>query len=359
MKKPTWRIAVAIQNQAKEPGGYARLAEKINQLESNARLPRLDRRKLTAIATGADFTVSTGELVAIDNFFSPLGEGFGDHPLFPKHTLLETMAENTRLEVLVGAFQRNTDERNDVSLWDVKAFQEVLSGLQKYTEAFRFNIRDIPFFDVDAKHNQNDKTVRASMLKPNTSLCAVGSTRANVASEVVLAGMFGVSPFCPPMTRLPFKFFWPGDDVRTKGGFLSAFEATEEELARVDPRTVQPSKEGRRSSGLLLEDQGLLVEPKKKGRWYDYGIFAAQRLTHYRVHVVLAGVTGPSTLAAAFACRMAKDLQVPEKPSQGRSAVLWGVVKATISGGHTGIGDIRKVEDFEVMGEPKTWSVAP
>ena len=207
MKIPILNISKAIKTHANLIGGYAQLARKINELNSDhGSFPQIDRRKLKAIADGENFTVSARELATIDCYFAPLGEGFGDHPLFATHSLLEAVAENETLSVLIGAFQRNDDERNDVSLWDVKAFREVLEGLRKFRDAMQFSIVDVPFFNPKRKHNRVDHGIRELLAEPKTSICVVGSTRSNVAAEIVLADMFGTHPFVRSHVRLPFRF---------------------------------------------------------------------------------------------------------------------------------------------------------
>lgn len=367
MTTPTWNIADTIRREAELAGGYSKLEHLINTKNNEAswrpadrrKLKIIDRRKLKAIADGREFTVSTHELAAIDNYFSPRGEGFGDRPLFAKHNLLESAAENENFIALIGAFQRNQEERNDVSLWDVLAFREVLAGMQRFREVIHDTLEPIPFFNANGKHNHDAQLVSDLLNKSRRSICCIGSTRSNVAAECFLAEMFGVEPFVRlPKGRIPFKFFWAEDFERKRAGFSSAFEATEQEIAQTqyaDTSLVKSVGGGGGVKALMLENLIYPVIPRKVDTWDDYGIVAVQRQSGDRVRIVLAGLTGPSTYACAKACRTTIAMPAPSVAKGKGFKTLWAVVRAKISPGKPGIGDTRSVESIKLLGEPRIW----
>jgi len=355
MKTPEWNISDAIKREVARAGSYSKLADDINLLSKDPR--KMDRRKLAAIANRNQFTLSSGELAAFDSYFAQHGSSLGE--LFSRQSLLKSMAENEKCVALVGAFPRNEEERNDVSLWDVKAFQELLEGMYKFREVTHSTLQDVPFFNLHGKHNRALLPIAKIPSKPRLSVCYIGSTRSNVATEVVLSDMFGIQPFIAARQQPPFKFYWqsdPDDDPeRTDAGFFSAFQATDEEVGKIDsgfPPSApkRPPKRGRHVSALLVEGQLLKVVPRISSMWEDYGILAAQKQGGDRIRVVVAGLTGPSTYASARACRT--NIGIPAPPESG---VLWAVVKATVRPGNPGVGDSRWVERIDLVGEPHIW----
>jgi len=352
MKSTIWSIADAVNRHAREVGGFSELERKVNEVFANKESRRrIDRRKLKAIADGREFTISTGELIAIDNYFSPLGIGFGDEPLFAKENALKSLARNGNLCVTIGAFQRNEEERNDVSLWDVKAFQEVRTAARKIRGDMPFTLHDVPFFDENGRHNHGDRSVPQLLSESRSSVCSIGSPRANVASEVILADMFGLKPFRLPSAAPPFRFYWCADAERTKRGFSSAFDVSLAEIERLDPKFALQARKKKRLSALVVGDTVHTVVPKIHGNWSDYGIVAAQKCAEDRVRVVIAGLTGPSTLACAKACTT--RLSLPTRPGEDSCKVFWIVVRASVSQRKTGVGDLRELQDsIEVVDGP-------
>lgn len=354
MKIPILTISHTIHAAATEVGGYVKLAEKINGYNAAAGFRALDRRKLKIIADGKDdFTISIGELSAIDNYFGRLGRGLSDTPLFARHSLLKAVAENEQLSFLFGAFQRDEEVRNDVSLWDVKSVQEILDGLTKFGKARQVSFRDVPFSDAAGMHNQRETGIPKLLEQPQTSVCVIGSTRSNVAAEFALATMFGVEPFKPAQRKLPFKFLWPSDKTRLKKGFTSAFEAGTAEKEAFRNRYRKAINGELQTTALVLGNEFYPVVPKGKRHWDDYGIVALQRQSNHRVLLVVAGLTGPSTLASAKACRFETSTLLPLPDSTVASDVLWAVVKARIAQS-PGIGDVRTVDTIELIGEIRT-----
>lgn len=347
MERPKLYLTETIRREQNRWGSFLALEKQIAGANANLEGVTVDRRKLKAIADGAAFTISTDELLALDNYFSLFGEGLADRPLFVRQSVLEELAQNSKLIFLLGAFPRDDEVRNDVNLWDVKAYQDVLFGVHRFHEGIQNSLQEIPFLNLDGVHNQ-DPTVCDSILQKNRpNACGIGSPRASVATEIMLAHMFGTRPFRKSTKRLPFKFVWPHDEYRDPH-FVSAFEATPEEL---ESRHPAASREKRRA--LIVNGKVYEVTPKARGTWSDYGIIALQRQADGRIWLVLAGVTGPATYACAIACRTRMNVPIPST-GDGPTQVLWALIHLTV-GETRGIGDIRCVQSVDLVEKPQLW----
>lgn len=353
-KVPKLHLSEAIAREQSRCKGYLALEKRIAAVNANieCKCKTVDRRKLKAIAVGAPFTISTDELIALDNYFSLSGDGLGDRPLFARQSVLEELAKGARIIFLLGAFPRDEEVRNDVNLWDVKAFQEVLSGLYRFREGIPNALQDIPFLNAEGVHNQ-DPAVCGHILHQNRpNACGIGSPRASVATETMLCKMFTINPFTISSEPLPFKFIWPLDDYREHKRFVSAFEATAEEIAALQGHHWSIKPERRRA--LVVNGRIYEVVPERSKPWSDYGIIALQRQMDGQIWLVLAGITGPATFACAIACRTRMNIAIP-RAGEAPSPVVWALVHATVAEQTQGIGDIRRVESVDLVGKPQHW----
>ena len=92
--------------------------------------------------------------------------------------------------------------------------------------------------------------------------------------------------------------------------------------------------------GLIVDLQSFLSEssitlsrdrrgPTLRKRVRSYGVIAAQRRPEGQIWVVIAGLTGPGTYAAAT-CLNAVEAPLPNAEDPHRGQVLWAVVEATV-----------------------------
>jgi hypothetical protein len=148
-----------------------------------------------------------------------------------------------------------------VSLWDVKAFQEIIAGVQKFREGIQNTLQDVSFLNSDGFHNKDPKVCESILAKTNQSICGIGSMRSSIATEIMLSIMFQISPFAKARRRLPFQFIWPEDADRRKWGFASALHCAYSTSGTYAYGTnVAPVRRG-----IVKAESVLIIDPQFKG----------------------------------------------------------------------------------------------
>lgn len=178
------------------------------------------------------------------------------------------------------------------------------------------------------------------------SILCLGSPKANHCAEVMLAEMMGVHAFerWSAKTPRPFGFVWAhGDsradeiescvklDVRRDADELRSLEGYSDDLMQ---RLQHWESSTARSTPttLAIVFDGKIVEVRREGdSWDSYAIVAARRLGK-RMHVCIAGLTGPATLGASrllhrFEPKLELDLDSP----LAKPVMAWTVVKVRVS----------------------------
>lgn len=120
----------------------------------------------------------------------------------------------------------------------------------------------------------------------------------------------------------------------------------------------------------LCVDRTVYASRRQGWKWKDYGIIAAQRRSSGQLWLVLCGLSGPTTYAAAKVLKSLADI-IPPNPFGEDSKVQWAVVKSVIEEkpktrdppsaaepkAEARIpGDTRRVVVQEIVGVPKLWS---
>ncbi|MEK7674709.1 MAG: hypothetical protein AAB676_02595 [Verrucomicrobiota bacterium] len=135
--------------------------------------------------------------------------------------------------------------------------------------------------------------------------------------------------------------------------FHSAFGLTWREL-QASHLELAACIERNQATAFILEDQP--HESRAGGHaWTMYGIIAAQRRAAGNVWLVVSGLAGPATCAAAT---MVKQITAELPWSANRpSPVLWVPIKVQIRAGKPKPldGDIREVGSAEFDGKPRIW----
>jgi hypothetical protein len=319
--------------------------------------PDVDRRVLQRIAERPEsvhFTLAL--LTALDAYFAPRGEGLQDKPIFARRGVLECLVEKGKVAFLLGARPRAKERRNDLSRWDTRSMAVLLRNScacdLRVDYAIEDVLLDLPMTDAKAR-----RTKWHGLLQDSAhSLVAIGSPKVNAATEAMLAAMFDAPAFRTPLInlgehdRLPFYFAWP---TRHPRRFQSAFALTARELAFFDPRVARALEEQRSSAFVLGE---ATHEVQKRGQnWEMYGTIVAQRRSGGNVWLVVSGLTGPATYAAATLVRSI-DAELPWVRGQD-SPVLWLPIKAVICANpsHRAEGDDREVVSCSPVGLPRIW----
>jgi hypothetical protein len=197
------------------------------------------------------------------------------------------------------------------------------------------------------------------------SIISIGSPRACHASEILLAQMFGLTPFereAAAGARAPFAFIWPerepGESGRSpapsrlKGNprhFQSRFALTAADVPRTEGKLAEQIQRGE-ACAFRFGDQLYPVVPDKQKPFKMYAVIAAQRRRDSQTHVVIAGLSGPATYAAATLVKQFVTA-LPHKPGED-SAVIYRPVEVVVSieGTEGQPGDIRKVKSRRFAG---------
>lgn len=167
-------------------------------------------------------------------------------------------------------------------------------------------------------------------------------------AERMLCDMAGLLPFQEASSDdairdLPFHFVWS-----RKRTFVlpSSFHLYVEDVNREDP--VAGSAVMYQKASCFRHAGGYLVdELTRDGEGYTYALCAAQRREHKKVWLLVAGLTGPATCAAArWVNKMATSLD--DLKSAARSGVFWNLVRAKVVVEH-GRHEAYQVGEAEVV----------
>lgn len=334
------------------------LARRVNEknVEAGSHL-RVDHRRLQKVAEGSLKVGLTREmLAALDVYFRQKGVSLTGFPMIMTRGIAEPLSESKRLVFMLGAKPRPKERRVDLSRWDAWALAELVRETSRFNRPHEFDIVDILWRDRVDPAAINAEAWYSKLEMDQTSVVSIGSPMASLSSEVMLARMFDVVPFVrphfSPYSPLPFYFVWHPKAAR---GFRSAFGLTWEELDKDFGALAKDVRENRCSAFFLNGEPH--VVPAEGSSWTMFGVIAAQRRGCGSVWLVISGLAGPATLAAA---RLVKSITIDLPFSENRvSPVMWAVVKATIKTGTPSSvvsGDVREIVDAQIMGKPAFWT---
>ncbi len=354
---PTLRLQLLVAREVKRLGSATRLAQLVNEANAQAGSKlAVDRRTLLKIRDmPGKVSLTLNLLTALNEYFKQLGEGLHKLPILATRGLVEPLFDAERLVFMLGAKPRPAERRVDLSRWDALALAELVKEASRFDRRQEFDIEDILWRNpVDPSAIKSEKWYSLLEME-RTSVISIGSPLAALSSEVMLARMFNVAPFERPRFStklpLPFYFVWVPQAARS---FRSAFGLTWQELMPEFKPLAGAVKQNRAAAFIL---NGVAHAAPTEGKsWTMYGIIAAQRRACGSVWLVVSGLAGPATLAAA---RLVKrlDAELPVTDNQN-SRVLWMPVKATIRTSRpssVASGDLREIVDAELVGEPNFW----
>ena len=348
--EPVLRLAKVIRERRDAHGSYSKLARAIQEV-NRAEKPPLDRRKLRRIVDHDEtVTLDMREIRALDRYLVPFGEGLADRPLLVRRSLLSSLSAKDDVKMLLGTYPRR-EHRSDVSRWDLRALCLLQSALGQFHPRTKSNIDDVllpgefetsPESRAQFEHYLHDDK--------ELSVCLIGAPRSNPASEGALAGMFELEPFIKTLPqRLPFHFIWTPN---ARGPYASAFALEADDIVDRDPALAEEIR-NEDAWALLAEGELYRVLRDKEFQtksWKSYGVVVAQRRQGGQVWLVVAGLTGPATYAAALAVAREETGTLPEAPDDEQvSKICWSLVEASIEVDETVPGDNRKVTDARVL----------
>jgi hypothetical protein len=355
MMKPL-RLTTVIEREKQQVGNYNALARRINELNAEKKIDAsISRKTLEKIVEKpAKVNLTWRNLVALDTYLSPMGEGLDDQPVLEKLGILHCVANpKNKVSFLVGAKPRPRARRCDLSPWDMRSTAIIVQGFSVFNPHVQHEIVDV----LLGTHRDESRLINQPWFPllddANHTLISIGSPLACLSSEVMLARMFCVKPFEPPASledKAPFCFIWPPKRCRNlRSRFALPGKA-------IPPNRPALRKAVLKNRAAAFHCQGQLFKVPVEGtRWEMYAIIAAQRRRLGQVWVVISGQSGPATYAAATKLKEITN-SLPWTAGED-GPVLWAVVEASIRAIRQGYprGDDRDVLDARLLGKAQVW----
>lgn len=318
---------------------YRWLENAIEAANPNDEKWRIDDDKLKRIVTRSDGNVSLtlNEITALDRFFAQLGEGSNKKGLFER-SILEPVSHFGKVCFILGASPDRDEVTNVVRRWDSQAMAEIVAALTHERERIRVEVRDVLRNAADQDTSVGGQPWYKHLFYPqddSPSLISIGSPLANPASEWMLAKMFSLKPFQKTFTELPFHFVWP---PRVNAPYPSSFAMDVrmlESMSRNDAKKVVEDERGLLRVRANMRDGKVYETFHPSTRLQQSGkapaIIVAQQRRNGQILIMVAGVSGPGTLAAARYLATAETYSLPE-PEGAHDGNLWiGVVESDVS----------------------------
>ncbi|MBL9139795.1 MAG: hypothetical protein JNK85_28250 [Verrucomicrobiales bacterium] len=279
------------------------------------------------------------QLVALHLYFSTRSGGLDKIPIFSRRRLLDALQEQSEITVLIAA-KSLVRRQTHYTRWDSRALNTTKSLLLRRFQEFGREVSPPPAIDeVDVLLRPEGKNRPYAadrwhrlIVEDRRTLISIGSPRASLASELLLASMFGVKPFGDRTVtvhdpRLPFQFVWPPDRSFPA---QSTFALEPKDIAKQSARLSDQVRRGG-SAAIAYRHQFLAAPASHAGGWDTFGVLCAQHRPNGNLWVVLSGLSGPATLAAA---EVLAEIEPEPPPATGNGApppVLWGLVEARLT----------------------------
>jgi hypothetical protein len=319
-------------------GSLSALERAINEA---ARRPHaIDRRKLKSLLAGKNVTLRISELEALDDFLNNYHQGLAFVPLFERPALLETLVAMKQVHFLVGA--RSIKKNLSVSHFDTEAYGHIARFLTS------------PRLEVVLMHTQRRRGVRNIQieswewaLQSEKAVVAIASPLSNRGTNRMLELMFGLPSYVSPS---PFE-------GRRRPEL--AFVMPEPHLSRAASSFVESPAHmpGKRAHEIhdrcwaLRVGEELFVSQEEQGdqRWSTtYGVIVAQRRASGQIWVVVAGLHGAGTHAAACALPAA-EISLASGRQGADGPVHVRVVEAHVTTTRSHGTIIGRVEDQQIL----------
>lgn len=313
----------------------------------------VNRRLLKKLHDGSrKLGLTVDQYAALDRYFRVVGKITGEPPMFAHELVIETLVRVPRVHFIYAAKPRTKEQRVDVSCWDLDAGAQVLTAASRASAKCEFATEHVLFHTPATLPSVQGETWFRVLDQDQDSVVSIGSPLASLSTEVMLARMFGVTPFQTPdpgaARALPFWYCWA---PVIAGRFHSAFALTPDGLATFHAG-IAARVRANQSHAFGFEGQVHEV-PRTGDAWTMHGIIAAQRRPAGNVWLVISGLAGPATCAAAKLVPAFKGY-LSWQPHQ-TSAALWIPVRAQVKQGAASParGDLRELERQTFLGEPR------
>lgn len=378
--QPVFYFGYLIREACEGGKSVSQLTKEINAANENAGTRCLVNRKLLAKlkenSPKVGLTLDTCQ--ALDTYFRFIGKIAHEPPLFAHPALIATLVRVPRVHFLYAAKPRPKERRVDVSCWDLDAGAHILTAASRACAGGEFKNAHVLWRHAASLRTSQAEPWYQVLDADQDSVVSIGSPLASLSTEVMLARMFGVEPFRTPQVEppgrpvpadgnrpwpfwvpdartgnrvpLPFWYCWAAKMARD---FHSAFALTPAELRACAPDTAARVKASQSHAFGL---NGRIHEVSRNGaQWEMHGIVAAQRRAEGNLWLVISGLAGPATCAAAKLVPKIQDILPWE---DGRiSQVLWVPVLAHVKEGLAArsLGDIRELEGEMLVGQPRLY----
>ena len=351
---PMFHLTGLLRQACQDGKSINQLVQEINDLtKKNQGSGRVNRRLLKMLKEGCATVGLTLEVaVAMTEYFRTIKLIKDDPQLFAYEALIDNLVRVSQVHFLYGAKPRPKERRVDVSRWDLDAGAHVLTAASRACTRCEFDSNHVLWHNPASLQSVQGEPWLRVLDDDEHSVVSIGSPLASLSTEVMLARMFGVKePFQTPdptaLSRLPFWYCW-SPVVAEK--FRSAFALTPAELKLV-AKDIAARVDANESHAFGLGDKVYEV-PRTGKAWQMPGIVAAQRRPKGNLWLVVSGVAGPATCAAA---KLVPEIRamLPWQPQQV-SPVLWVPVIAHVKEGaaNPARGDIRELDSVHLAGPP-------
>jgi hypothetical protein len=368
--QPLTFFAEPLKKRAAEEGGYLaleraiRAAYRANMLDpiSSQDTVTIDRRKLKRLAHhDRSVTLSIIEYEALDAYLERFGEGLTRRAFFKSSSLVQELAKSLDAAMILPSHLG--DEGPVMSYWDWQAMAEIQRTVNLYSNTITFDQVDVQrSAETDKAGPGYGKWKHLFKDTGPSSLICIGSPRSNRATERALNDMFKPKP--KPADRwdnLPFSFVFLTE--KGSSGLKSAFSRPVQELGGAHEELAAQVRD-RKGWGLIAGEKSFLSEAAVRNnrvsgssvlhkKIRSIGVIAAQREEH-RLKVVVAGLTGPGTLAAAWSLR-AMSGTLPQQGDPHENAVLWCVVETMVDTTRITYGGAPVLEAHRFVVDPTLW----
>jgi hypothetical protein len=344
---------VRLVRQALKDSNVNHLVRDINQASSSAGSKcRVSRNLIAKLVKNPESVGLTwNHLVAFHLYFREHGCSLQHVPLLETRGVFEALGDTKRLVFMYGAKPRPEEKRTDNSHWDTEAHGELVQQVSLAGKHLNIEAQHVLWRSPVQPDALRNETWYHLLDEDKASVISIGSPLAALSSEIMLARMFGVTPFeAPHVTSppVPFYFVWLH---KIAANYISAFGLRYRDL---DDQEVAKRVQRSEATAVRFEN-ATYHSPTRASQWTMYGFIAAQRRAAGNIWLVVAGLHGPATYGAAT---MVKEI-TEELPwsSRGPFPVLWVPVKVEVRAGEGKAtdGDIREVTGAEFHGQPRIW----
>ncbi|MCZ6619477.1 MAG: hypothetical protein O7E57_15245 [Gammaproteobacteria bacterium] len=338
------QLTVAQSKQAKQEQGKG----KKGQQTKKTKPPKitLDRRKLQDLAKGkTNIPLTIYEMELLDTYFIRNGgPGLAELPVLRRQEdLFQVLGKADRVSFFIGARFVDSVKTEMIARWDVSALNAMRDRVGKDTATESYYV---PTRNVGRPLEQKEWRSLRSQATGNV-IVSIASPIANASTEYLLAEMFDIHAYRTRAVLPPVCFAHANDDSP------SAFVR--------EPVDVE---------GMNSDEAALLVNGQphvSNNEGAEYGVVIGQRTAPDHAAFVVAGNTGPGTMAAAefFATSQINET-LPRYANSDKQPILVAIISTDVSSAVTDRRiDNRTVANTKMIGRSmvfeyssRKWAVA-